>query len=97
MSILIQENFKLGVRYKFTERKTISNNDNHDNSIYSEVLHNIQNDKNEHRLIFINIQNKSTLQSSYLYSVPVSSVKVYVQSIPQLPGFLNLEISKNKF
>jgi len=86
MALIIKKDFNLGIRYKFT-------NIYHDTSnIYSGILHNIQNYP-EHRFIFINVQNETTNELSELYSVPVSWVRVYIQAIPQLPGFLNLEIS----
>jgi hypothetical protein len=85
MLILIKENFKLGVRYKFT-----SINHSH---IYSGILQNIIHYP-EGRFIFINVQDETTFQLSDLHSIPSSWVTVYTQALLQLPGFLNLEISK---
>lgn len=86
MSLVIQQNIKLGVRYKFVK------NDN-DSNIYSGVLHEII-DYPEPRFIFTDAQNETRSVMCGLYSIPAGWISVfYVLALPILPAFLNLEIS----
>jgi len=87
MSLFVQNNLKLGVRYKFV---TIENGSN----VYSGVLCEII-DYPEPRIIFTDSQNETTGVMCGLYSIPALWISVfYVLALPILPGFLNLEISK---
>ena len=86
MSLMIENNFKLGVRYKFVTINTGSN-------VYSGVLKS-RGLYPDDRLVFIDVQNETQCINCGLYSIPTPLVRVYIPTLPQLPGFMNLEISK---
>jgi hypothetical protein len=65
--------------------------------VYSDVYSGVLQSRGlypDDRLVFIDVQNETQCINCGLYSIPTPWVRVYIPTLPQLPGFMNLEISK---